>query len=57
MEGEKDQLDIADELSASLQTVNNHSSNLKNFGDILAPRLRAFGLLPLLTKENGDVSV
>ena len=57
LEGEKDHLDIADELDASLQTVKNYSSNLKNFGDILPPRVRPLGRPPLLTKEIGDVSV
>ena len=57
LEGEKDFLAIADELDASLQTVKNYSSNLKNFGDVLPPRLRPLGRPSLLTKEIGDVSV
>jgi hypothetical protein len=48
---------IADELGVSLQTVKNYSSNLRNFGDILPPKVRPTGCRPLLKKEMGDVCV
>jgi hypothetical protein len=55
LEGKLDHLQIADEVGASLQTVKNYSSNLRNFGDVLPSRTSRIGRTPVLTKEMIDV--
>jgi hypothetical protein len=55
LEGEKDQVDIADEAGVSIQTIKNYSSNLRNFGDILPPKVTRAGRRSIVTQDMTEV--
>jgi len=50
-------INIAEEMSVSVQTVKNYSTNLKHYDVVLLPSISMRGRPPSMTREMIDVSI